>query len=745
MRPLPIARRDFLRGSGLLVVGFALENVPARTQAAPAPATARAHDPAALDTWLAIGRDGAVTAFTGHVDLGTGVETAFAQIVAEELAVPLRAVRVVMGDTDRTPDQGRSTASQGIVSSAQPLQVAAARARIALVELAAQRWNVAPASLATADGAVFARADRAKRVTYGEMIGDRRFAITLDVASVGQWGPVLKHAVPPKPVAQYAIVGKSIPRRDVPGKVFGTFEFVHNVSLPGMLHARVLRPRRNGAHLLEVDRASLPGGLDVQIIRKRDFLAVVGAREAQVVRGAAALRARWGGGTALPTGTTLAQALRDAPVVGETTNVKRGDIEAALSAAGAGRIEAEFAIPFQLHGMIGPSCAVADVREDSATIWSGTQSPLSDRDDIAAMLGLPHDRVKLIWREASGSYGRLATDDAAADAALLSKLLGRPVRVQWMRHEEHGSEPSCPAMAISIRASLDAAGRITGIDYTQWAPSFATGEKGNELAWRALGAAPGTKRLSGWASDISYDVPAVRIRNIYVQPWLRHVYMRSPGAFQSNLAFESVVDEAAYRTGSDPVAYRLEHLRDARDRAVLERAAALATWKPRRAFTRATGAAESGQGVAFARSGARDSRIAMVLNIDADRRSGAVKLRQLTIVVDCGLLVNPDGARNQIEGAALQGLSRALKEEVRFDTESVSSLDWQGYPILRFAEIPQVTVEFIDHPELPPSAIGETGTTPAAAVLANAIFDATGRRMRAVPFTPQRLVAAASE
>jgi nicotinate dehydrogenase subunit B len=735
-----IARREFLQGSGLLIVGLALNPVPASGQALARPAL---RDPGALDTWIAIDRQGKVMGFTGRVDLGTGLETAFAQIVAEELAVPFHQVRIVMGDTDRMADQGRTTASQGIVTGAQPLQVAAARARVALIELAARRWNVDPASLATANGTVFSLGEPSKRISYGKLIGNRRFDIPLEVASVGQWGPVLRDAVPPKPPAQYEIVGKSIPRVDIPAKVFGTFEYVHDVRLPRMLHARVLRPARDRARLLSIERATLPAGLDVRIVQERDFVAVVGKREAEVVRAAAALQVRWDTGKPLPPQNAISKALRAAPVIGDQTRVERGDINAAL-AGGVQQIEADFELPFQAHAMLGPSCAVADVRGNSATIWSGTQSPLSDRDDIADMLGLPRDKVRLIWREAAGSYGRLATDDAAADAALLSKLTGRPVRVQWMRHDEHGLAPSCPAVSIHVKASLDASGRLAGIDYTQWAPSFATGEKGNQLAWHALGTAPGTKRLSGWASDIEqYDIPAVRIRNVYVQPWLRHLYLRSPGGFQSMLAFESIVDEAAYLTGSDPVEYRLRHMTDARDRAVLTRAAELAEWEPRRAFRNdASGDPVRGQGVAFARSGARATRVAMVLSVDVNRRSGDIRLHRLTVVVDCGLVVNPDSARNQIEGAALQGLSRALKEEIRFDGTSVTSLDWSGYSILRFDEVPHVTVEFIERPELPPSSVGEQGTTPAAAVLANAIFDATGRRMRSVPFTPQRVLGA---
>jgi CO/xanthine dehydrogenase Mo-binding subunit len=735
-----LSRRALLRATGILLVGYGV-GLPA-TGAAAADLSARGRDVGALDTWLAVARDGTVTAYTGRVELGTGIQTALAQIVAEELAVPFAAVRVVQGDTKQTPDQGRSTASQGVVAGSQPLQVAAARARLALIDLAARAWNVSPATLAAIDGEVVAISGPPRRAGYRDLIGDRRFAIDLTVVDRKQWGPVLASPAPLRDPSSYRIVGTSVPRVDVPDKVFGRFTYAHNVRLPNMLHARVIRPQSIGATLLSFDDATLPAGTGVRVVRERNFVAVVGSRESDVVAAARALDVRWSAEAKLPEQSALFADLRSARTIGDAVATNRGDVVRGLAAA-AKRFDADYAMPYQLHGMLGPSAAVADVRADGATIWSGTQSPYSDRDDIADMLGLPHESVSLIYREASGAYGRLATDDAAADAALLSKLTGAPVRVQWMRHDEHGWEPPCPAMSIRVRGALDDAGRVTAVEYTQWSPSHATGEKGNQLAWRALGTAPGTGRLSGWASDIPYyDIPSVRIRNVYVEPFLRNVYMRAPGAIQSIFALESFLDEAAHATGSDPVEFRLRHLTDARDRAALLRVAELASWETSPAFAGGRdGTVVRGRGVAFARAGARDTRVAMALDVTVDRASGLVRLQHLFIAVDCGLVVNPDGARNQIEGGALQGLSRALKEEVRFDRSAVTSTDWKSYPILRFSEVPAVTVALIDHPELPPSAIGESAVVPTAAVLANAIFDATGRRLRRTPFTPERVLA----
>jgi CO/xanthine dehydrogenase Mo-binding subunit len=404
-------------------------------------------------------------------------------------------------------------------------------------------------------------------------------------------------------------------------------------------------------------------------------------------------------------------------------------------AKGKTRLKATYDFPFQDHAMIGPSCAVADVNSDRAIIWSGSQWPQGDRSDIAKMLGLPLEQVQLIWREASGSYGRLGCDDAAADAAIMSQIVGKPVRVQWMRDDEHGWEPLSPAMTMTIEGAADADGRVTAFDYVQYSPSHSMGEKGNHLAWHLIGGAPGWSRKSGAAANVWYDIEAKRARNVYVEPWLRAIYLRSPGGTQSIFAYESFMDELASATGLDPLEFRLKNTRDARDHDVLRAVANLSGWQPR-TERKKTGAILTGRGIAMGRYGAGESRSALVVDIEIERSSGKIALTRACIAFDCGFVVNPDGLINQVEGGLLQGLSRALHEQVKFDRKRVTSLDWNDYRILTFVELPEVRTQLIPRPDEPWGSAGEAGTVATAAALANAVFDATGKHPRRLPLDP---------
>jgi nicotinate dehydrogenase subunit B len=424
-------------------------------------------------------------------------------------------------------------------------------------------------------------------------------------------------------------------------------------------------------------------------------------------------------------------------VVSDELGFHKGDIAAGL-AKGKTRLKATYDFPFQDHAMIGPSCAVADVNSDRAVIWSGSQWPQGDRGDIAKMLGLPIERVQLIWREASGSYGRLGCDDAAADAAIMSQIVGRPVRVQWMRDDEHGWEPVSPAMTMTIEGAADASGRVTAFDYTQYSPSHSMGEKGNHLAWHLIGGAPGWGRMSGAAANLWYDIEAKRARNVYVEPWLRGIYLRSPGGTQSIFAYESFMDELAAAAGIDPLAFRLANTPDARDRDVLEAVARLSAWQPRTGPKKADPNASTlvGRGLAMGRYGAGDSRSALVVDVEIERATGKIASTGACIAFDCGLVLNPDGLINQVEGGLVQGLSRALHERVRFDRKKVTSLDWNDYRILRFSELPEVKTQLIARSDQPWGSAGEAGTVTTAAALANAVFDATGRHPRRLPLDP---------
>jgi nicotinate dehydrogenase subunit B len=699
-----------------------------------------------LDSWLAVARDGSVTVFTGRVELGTGTETALAQFVAEELDVPINRIHVVMGDTRLTPDQGKTTASLNMVRGSQPLRVAAAEARAALVALAAQRLGVAAADLEVSDGVVRPRSSARGGVSYGDLIGDRRFSVTLEVAGKTaediSRGVMLKPKTPLKASKDYKVVGKSVPRFDIPDKVAGTFEFVHNVRVDGMLHGRVVRPPALGAKLVSVATDSFRNIPDAQIVRRNDFLGVVAVREEAAIKAALALQAQWTASETLPDIDKIYEELRRRPVVSDEIGYNRGDIQSGL-AKGKTKLKATYDFPFQNHAMIGPSCAVADVNSDRAVIWSGSQWPQGDRSDIAQMLGLPRDRVHLIWREASGSYGRLGCDDAAADAAVMSQIVGRPVRVQWMRDDEHGWEPISPAMTMTIEGAADDSGRITAFDYLQYSPSHSMGEKGNHLAWHLIGGAPGWGRKSGGAANLWYDIEAKRARNIFVEPWLRGIYLRSPGGFQSIFAYESFIDELAAAAGIDPLEFRLRNTSDARDHDVLKTAARLSAWEPRKAPGRnsASAATLTGRGISLARYGAGDTRSALVVDIEIERASGKVAVTRAFMAFDCGLVINPDGLLNQVEGGLLQGISRVLHEQVRFDRRKVTSHDWKDYRILTFAELPEVKAELISRPDQPWSSAGEAGTVASAAAVSNAVFDAIGKHPRRLPLEPDYIKA----
>jgi len=719
-----ITRRRFLGTGGALVVAFGLPS-PARGQAPAAPPS--------LDAWLAVGADGTVTVFCGKVELGTGVETALAQIVAEELDVPLARVTMVLGDTWRTPNQGLTVGSKTIQQGGPRLRQAAAAARQTLLELASPRLGVDADRLVVRDGIVAVEGAPARRISYGELIGGRRF--NRDVPA----GVALKTP------DRYRVVGTAAPRVDIPAKVRGAYVYVQNVRVPGMLHGRVVRPPAVGATLAGVDEASLRGIPGARVVTRGNFVGVVAEREELAIRAARELRVTWNDGAGLPEAGDLYEAIRTRPTTDRVVRNK-GDVAAALAGAADVR-RATYQTPFQMHASIGPSCAVADVKPGQVTIWSGTQGAWGLRDAIAQLLGVPREGVRVIWVEASGCYGHNGADDAAADAALLSQAVGRPVRVQWMRHDEHGWEPKGPAMVIDVRAALDVAGAVVAWDYAVRTPTHSTrpgGEGGNLLAGQLAGLRPRTGLTGG---DRNADHPYVFPNDRVVVRWqatslVRPSALRGLGAPQNTYANESFMDELAAAAHADPVEFRLRHLTDPRATAVIEAVAKLARWTPRASpAPRADGdGVARGRGIAYARYENQNAYVAVVTEVAVSRQSGAVRVARVWVAHDCGLVINPDGVRNQIEGNVVQTISRALKEEVGFDRRGVTSLDWSSYPILTFSEVPEtVEIALIDRPEQPAVGAGEPAACPVPAAIANAIFDATGARVRTMPFTPERV------
>jgi nicotinate dehydrogenase subunit B len=740
-----LSRRTLLQAAGALIVTFSLpsagraqtprigEDEPVLPGQVAAPG--QSIPPGQIDAWLAIAPDGGVTLYTGKVELGTGVSTALAQIVAEELDVAVRRITVVQGDTARTPDQGVTAGSKTIQRGAGVIRQAAADARYTLRLLASVRLSTSVDQLATADGVVRVIDDPTRQATYGELVGGRPFSrpVTRDFQT--------------KPRAAYTVVGTSVPRLDVPAKVTGAHVYVQDVRVPGMLHGRVVRARAVGARVATVDEASV-GGLSglVRVVHAGDFVGVVCEREEQAIAAARALTVTWRGGSRLPAMASLHDVLTQIPSTPRVL-VNRGDVDGVLKRAAA-PLEREYRWPYQMHASIGPSCGVADVRKDGATVWTSSQSVFELRGALAGLLGLAAERVRAIFVEGSGCYGHNGADDAAADAAILSRAVGRPVRVQWMRHDEHGHEPKGPAMVMRARGALDADRHVASWDYAVWTPTHTrrpAGRAGNLLAGEETGALETVPRVGGGDRNAQhgYTFPSNRVvvHELDRSP-LRVSALRGLGAPANIFAGESFVDELAAAAGADPVEFRLRHLADPRAVAVIRAAARAGGWTPRPAAASGARAADPavGRGIAYCQYENENAYVAGVVEVEVSRARGTIRVRRVAVAHDCGLVVNPDGVRNQIEGNVLQAISRTLKEAVQFDAGGVTSLDWASYPILTFAEAPDtVEIVLVDPGDKPPVGAGEPATCPIPAAIANAVFDATGVRLRTVPFTPDRV------
>ncbi len=670
-----------------------------------------------VDDWLAIQPDGTVTAFSGKVELGQGVRTALAQIVAEELDVPFDRVHMVMGDTGRTPDEGYTAGSVTIEYGGYALRHASAEARRALLELASDRLDATVEELSVRDGMVFVTDRPERAVTYAELAGGKR----LDRTITG-------NAAVKRP-QDYHIVGQPVRRVDLPHKITGESSFVHDLRLPGMLHARVVRPPSAGAELVSIQPESVPL---VRVVRLGNFVGVVAEREEDVVRAVPQLKASWRETARLPRQEELFDVIRHQPASEEVV-VDRGDVESALRSATT-HLTASYHQPFQAHASIGPSCAVADVQGDRAVVWSNTQGVYPLRRALADLLEMPPEQVQVIHVEGAGSYGHNGAEDAAADAVILSRAVGKPVRVQWSRQDEFAWEPYAPAMVMEVRGGLDHEGNVIAWAYDVWTPTHVSRPgSGRQLlaglliyGWempRPMWFGGGTRN-----APTNYDFPNQRVRVHWLESLpLRSSAMRSLGAAGNTFANESFMDELAAAAGIDPLEFRLRYLSDSREREVLEAAARHAGWGT-------SLLAGQGRGLAFARYENDAAIVATVAHVEVDSASGAIRVKRIVVAHDCGLIINPDGLRNQIEGNAIQSLSRALYEQITFDESHVTSVDWDTYPILKFSEVPDVEVVLIDRPEQKAVGSGEPSTITTAAAVANAVFDATGVRLRQVPF-----------
>jgi CO/xanthine dehydrogenase Mo-binding subunit len=750
MRTHVLSRRDLLK-TGALVVGFnffePLTRVLAQGLQGGTPLSNAGGLPAdQLDSWLAIAPDGTVSVFTSKVDLGTGTGTALGQIVAEELDVPIAKISMEIGDTTRSVDQGRTSASRTLERAGPQLRQAAAAARQELLKRASMQLGAPASQLTVAEGVVSVAGNPARNVSYAALVGGARFNTKID-ASGEQWDLKLASDVRPKDPKDYKVVGTSIARFDLPPKVTATFLYAHEVRVPGMLHGRVVRPPVVNSRPLSVDEqsiANIPG--IVRIVQKGSFLGVVAETEWAAIRAARTLKVTWSAPPAqLPAGPNgIYDYLQNTKPVAERVATNTGNASAAFAQASK-TFDATYRWPFQMHGMIGPSCAVADVQGNKATIWSGSQAPFITRNGIARLLGIAEHDVHFIYCEGSGCYGRLEPDDAPEDAALMSQAVGRPVRVQWMREDEHGWEPKGPPQLITIRSGIDAQDNVTTWDYVEHTIPWTDARLTPMLASRQTGIKPDENGIALGGGDASPYVFANRKVTAATMPWimspnpLRTANLRAPYSQARCLAAESQMDDMAAAAGIDPVEFRLRHLtgsNNERVAAVLRAVAKQAAWQPRTKSAAARNVA-TGRGVAI--SGLAGTVVAQVADVEVNRSTGKVTVKKVTVAHDCGIIVNPDGVRNQIEGNVIQGCSRALMEEVNFDSAGVKNLNWNTYPIMKFSDVPEVDIVLINHPELPPMGAGEASTTAVAAAIGNAVFDAIGVRLRQVPFTPERV------
>ncbi|HWE60403.1 MAG TPA: molybdopterin cofactor-binding domain-containing protein [Chloroflexota bacterium] len=741
-----LSRLDFLKASGALVIAFSLPlGLKAGTAEAAAKNALGSVNPTQLDAWLAIGRDGGVTIFMGKVELGMGATTALAQIVAEELDAPIDRVTLVIGDTARTPNQGPTWGSNAVATGGPPLRQVAADARYALLQRAAAHLGVSQSSLTVKNGVVQVKGNSKKSVTYAELIGGKHFNTTVPAKDGGPFaGTIITggKGTPKKP-SQYTVVGKSTPRFDIPEKVSGKFTFVHDVKIPGMLHGRVIRPTGIGSQLISYGKP--PAG--VQVVREKNFLGVVSANEWDAIQAAQNLAVKWTDWKGLPAMADLNTTLRGMASK-YAVNASVGNVGQGLAKAKT-VLQATYSTPIESHASLGPSCAIADVKGDSATVWTGTQDPALLQGNIAQFLGIPQDKVRLIWYEAAGCYGRNGCDPATMDAVIMSKLAGKPVRVQWMRWDEHGWDPKGPATLHDLVGGIDAKGNLQAWHHEGWIPSmFDTVFIGTYLAGKTVG----LPAMGGWDGPLLYNFPNYEqiahgeadISKIGGNGLgITSAWLRSPAQYQITFAMEAFMDELAAAAGVDPVQFRLNHLKDSRMTDLLKAVAKKAGWQTRKSpkphALAATGMA-TGQGVAISLRGGTYN--ALVAEVQVDRQSGKIRVTRWVVGQDNGLTINPRAVELTMEAGVTQTTSRALVEQVTFDQSNVTSTDWSKYPILTFEDAPVIETVLINRPEIPASGAGEPACCPVAGAISNAVFDAIGVRIRDLPMRPEAVKAA---
>ena len=766
--PTALSRRAFLSATGALVVAL-VEPAEFAQAAAKILPSRPALTPDKLSSYIAIDPDGTVIAYYGKIDGGQGLETSIAQLVAEEIDVPWERVRVVMGDSALTINMGGATAGNGLRQGGLIMRRTAAEARRLLIEMAAEVLNKPAAELTVTDGVVHALSDPetkpatnpAKRISYAELVGGRHLDAPIAWTGKAQQLSV-KVQAPLKKPSEFKVIGKPMPRRDMAGKVFGTLQQCSDVRLPGMLHARMIRPTVAGAVPVAVDESSVRDIAGAKVVWIKDFLAVVAQREWNAVKAAQALKVTWSQSKPnFPGHDKLFDHIRAAPVVkrssdpgivGFAAQRDEGSVEDGFKQA-VRIIAGEYEYPTQSHASMGPACAVADVRDGGATVWTSTQKPHDCANGIAELLELPHEKVRAIWMFGTGGYARDGQGDATAEAAVLSQHLGRPVRVQHMRHEALAWDPKGTATVNRSRVGLDATGKV--IAYENISKSFSmedcnTREQhpSDTLVGMALGA-PLNWRPSFGTPGNSYAFDNGRWGWELIAPLmdrsspLRSTHIRDPFGPPLMFGSESFIDEVAAATNIDPIEFRLRYLKSNREHELFHAAAKHYGWETRPSPRNDQANADIAVGRGFAYRQLAGTYIALIAEVRVHRDSGVIEIPRLVCAHDCGVIVNPETIRHVIDRQLVWGTSRMMHEEVRFDQNMVTSVDWLTYPVVKMDGVPRsIEIVLIDRPQEPPSGAAEMAVGPLPAAIGNAVFDATGVRLRRVPFTPERVKAA---
>ncbi len=733
-----ISRRRLIAGGGAVVVWFGLSRAGRAVAQDAAQLPGSLKKSPLLDSWIRIDATGKVTVFTGKSELGQGIKTALVQIAAEELSVPAGQVELVTSDTAQTPNEGFTSGSQSMSDSGTAILNAAAQVREILVDLAAERWQLPADALRVAQGSV--EANDGRKASYADLVKVASLHVKAKPTSIK------------KDPKTYTLVGTPMQRVDIPAKVSGGAAYIQDMRMPGLVHARVVQPPSYGATLRAVATSEIEGMPGVlKVYRDQNYLAVIADDEYRAVKAADALSrvCVWEQISSLPEQSRIYDHLKSLPSE-DSVILDRG----IPSGASGKTLRADYQRPYQMHGSIGPSCAIGLYKDDFLTVWSHGQGMYPMRKSLAELLNMQEERIRCIHVEGSGCYGHNGADDAGADAAILARVVpGRPVRVQWTREQEHASEPFGPAMSTAVRATLDGSGSVVDWQYEVWSNAHSTrpGGAGNMLAGRLVGNAftpPAPEQIpqpagGGDRNAIPlYNFPNARVTHHFIPEMpLRVSALRSLGAYMNVFSIESFMDELAQLASTDPVEFRMRHLVDMRAKEVVQAAAekfGWLTWRKEREG--------QGKGFAFAKYKNIAAYCAIALDLEVERDTGRVRLGRAVAVDDSGQAVNPDGIRNQIEGAIVQSASWTLFEEVRFDRSRILSRDWASYPILRFTDLfKSVDVDVINRPGQPFLGTGEAGQGPTCAAIANAVADASGARIRQLPLTPARILSARAQ